>query len=90
MFESISSAKFLADFSELSITLNSTSFKQTAFTVSDVMMLFFVDRIGFCLSFVVASIKNLAIFSSAFFIENLLLFQLNICLASFITFEVTN
>jgi len=54
------------------------------------MMLFFVDRIGFCLSFKVASIKNLAIFSSAFFIENLLLFQLNICLASFITFEVTN
>jgi len=54
------------------------------------MMLFFADRIGFCLSFVVASIKNLAIFSSPFFIENLLLFQLNICLASFITFEVTN
>jgi len=82
MFESISSAKFLADFSELSITLNSTSFKQTAVTVSDVMMLFFIDRIGYCLSFVVASIKNLANLSSAFFIKNLLLFRLNICLAS--------
>jgi len=46
------------------------------------MMLFFADRIGFCLSFVVASIKNLAIFSSAFFIENLLIFPLNICHAS--------